>query len=62
MPQRLDNPKQRITNLETNYSEVIKEISVIKQGQDQIEKTVLSVKFSKRYPGFSKSDIAATFT
>lgn len=48
MPQRLDNHEQRITNLETNYGEVIKEISVIKQGQDQIEKTVLQASSSQK--------------
>lgn len=48
MPQRLDNHEQRISQLETNYSEVIKEISIIKQGQDQIEKTVLQTSNSQK--------------
>ncbi len=48
MPQRLENHEQRISQLETNYSEVIKEISVIKQGQDQIEKTVLQTSNSQK--------------
>ncbi|CAN7409255.1 hypothetical protein LJR015_004006 [Peribacillus frigoritolerans] len=48
MPQRLDNHEQRISQLETNYSEVIKEISIIKQGQDQIEKTVLQASNSQK--------------
>ncbi|MFJ7471107.1 hypothetical protein ACQKML_13590 [Peribacillus frigoritolerans] len=48
MPQRLENHEQRITNLETNYGEVIKEISIIKQGQDQIEKTVLQASSSQK--------------
>lgn len=48
MPQRLDNHEQRISQLETNYGEVIKEISVIKQGQDQIEKTVLQTSNSQK--------------
>ncbi|MGE6719268.1 hypothetical protein ACQKGD_22970 [Peribacillus frigoritolerans] len=48
MPQRIENHEQRITNLETNYGEVIKEISIIKQGQDQIEKTVLQTSNSQK--------------
>ncbi|MBT2614113.1 MULTISPECIES: hypothetical protein [unclassified Bacillus (in: firmicutes)] len=48
MPQRLENHEQRISQLETNYGEVIKEISVIKQGQDQIEKTVLQTSNSQK--------------
>ncbi|CAH0185445.1 hypothetical protein [Peribacillus simplex] len=48
MPQRLENHEQRISLLETNYGEVIKEISVIKQGQDQIEKTVLQTSNSQK--------------
>ncbi|MBT2603717.1 hypothetical protein J7E55_11890 [Bacillus sp. ISL-53] len=48
MPQRLDNHEQRISQLETNYGEVIKEISIIKQGQDQIEKTVLQTSNSQK--------------
>ncbi len=48
MPQRLENHEQRISQLETNYGEVIKEISIIKQGQDQIEKTVLQTSNSQK--------------
>lgn len=48
MPQRIENHEQRISLLETNYGEVIKEISVIKQGQDQIEKTVLQTSNSQK--------------
>ncbi|WP_350300585.1 hypothetical protein [Peribacillus frigoritolerans] len=48
MPQRLENHEQRIAKLERNYGEVIKEITIIKQGQDQIEKTVLQASSSQK--------------
>ncbi|AOH53359.1 hypothetical protein ABE28_003265 [Peribacillus muralis] len=41
MPQRLDNHEQRISQLETNYGEVINKISSMEKGQLEIQNVVL---------------------